>query len=199
MPNENRPSGLSPVSTINSGTYSGQARLYAIAPAITAGFAIGDPVITDTANGADPNGNPAVTLAAATGPIRGVIVGIADRINAMAKVDQPNSIIRPAAAQTGWWYVMVVDDPDVVFEVQEIGTGTTLVAADVGLNTNLVLGANNGFISGWQLDNAVEAVGATLQVKILGLAQRSDNTYGPYAKWNVKINAHELAAGTAGL
>lgn len=199
MPNDNRPMGLSPVATINSGTYSGQARLYAIAPAITAGFAIGDPVITDTANGGDPDGVPAVTIAAATGPIRGVIVGIADSKAAMAKIDNPNSTVRPAAAQSKWWYVMVVDDPDVIFEVQEIGTGTPLAAADIGLNTNLVVGTNNGFVSGWLLDNATEAVTATLQVRILGLAPRIDNAYGAFAKWHVKINSHELAAGTAGL
>lgn len=199
MPNENRPTGLTPVATINSGTYSGQARLYAIAPTVVLGFAIGDPVITDTANGADPEGVPAVTLGAATGPLRGVIVGIADQKGAMAKVDNPNSTVRPAAAQSKWWYVMVVDDPDVIFEVQEVGTGTPLTAADVGLNTNLVLGANNGFVSGWTMDNAVEAVTATLQVRILGLAQRPDNAFGQYAKYLVKINSHELAAGTAGL
>jgi hypothetical protein len=36
-------------------------------------------------------------------------------------------------------------------------------------------------------------------VKILGLARRQDNAYGPYAKWLVKINNHELSAGTAGV
>lgn len=198
MPNDNRPTGLTPVNTINSGPYNGQARLYCILAANTSAFAIGDPVITDT-NGSDSDGVPGITIAAATGPIRGVIVGIADQKGGFAKVQTPEQIIRPAGAKTTNWYALVVDDPDVVFEIQEVGTGTQLVAADVGLNTNLVVGTNNGFISGWQLDNGTEAVTATLQVRLLGLAQRSDNTFGAFAKWLVKINSHELAAGTAGL
>lgn len=194
MPNANRPSGLSPVNTLNSGPYNGQARLYSILAANTNGFAIGDPVIS--APGADSKGVPAVTIAAATGAIRGVIVGIFDTYPNVAKIGNLDTITRPAAAQTGTWYVSVVDDPNVVFEVQEIGTGTPLAASAVGLNCNLVPGANNGFISGWQLSNSTEDTEADLQVKILGLVQRSENEIGQYAKWLVKINNHELAAGT---
>lgn len=197
MANENRPSGLSPVSTITGAPYNGQARLYCILAADTSGYAIGDPVRTAAAGvgGADANGVPAVVIATATSAIRGVIVGIADTKGAFAKIDNPNSLVRPAAAQTKDWYVMVVDDPNVVFEVQEID-GTPLDATAVGKNANLSVGTNNGYVSGWQLDSATEDTEATLQVKLLGLAQRPDNAFGDYAKWLVKINNHELAAGT---
>lgn len=198
MANENRPMGLAPVNMITGAPYNGQARTYCILAADTNAFAIGDPVVT-AADGANSDGVPAVTLAAATGAIRGVIVGIADQKGAMAKVGNLDQIIRPSGAKTTDWFVMVVDDPNVVFEVQEIGTGTPLTAAEVGLNSNLVVGTNNGFVSGWLLDNATEAGTATLQVKLLGLAQRVDNAFGAYAKWLVKINVHELAAGTAGV
>lgn len=198
MPNANRPSGLSPVNMITGAPYNGQARLYCILAADTNAYAIGDPVVT-AAGGADSKGTPAVTLAAATGALRGVIVGVFDTYPASAKIGNDNTTFRPAAAQTTNWYVMVVDDPNVVFEVQEVGTGTPLTAAEVGLNTNLVVGTNNGYVSGWMLDNASELSTATLQVKILGLAQRADNEFGQYAKYLVKINNHELAAGTAGV
>lgn len=196
MANANRPTGLSPVGTIG-GPYNGQSRLYSILAADTNAFAIGDPVVT-AAGGGDPRGIPAVTLAAATGAIRGVVVGVFDTYPGI-KINNPSSLVRPAAAQTGVWYVMVVDDPDTVFEVQEIGTGTPLAVADIGLNTNLVVGTNHGFLSGWLLDNATEAVTAALQCRILGLVQRVDNELGAYAKWLVKINNHELGAGTAGI
>jgi len=196
MANANRPSGLSPVGNIG-GPFTGQVRLYSILAANTHAFAIGDPVVTD-AGGGDTRGIPAVTLAAATGAIRGVVVGVFDTYPDI-KINNQSSLIRPAAAQTGVWYVLVCDDPDTVFEVQEIGTGTPLAVADIGLNTNLVVGTNNGFLSGWMLDNATEAVGATLQCKILGLVQRVDNELGAYAKWLVKINNHELAGGVAGV
>lgn len=195
MPNDNRPSGLRPVGTVSGNQYNGAARLYAIEAANASAFAIGDPVVTIAA-GADPRGVPYITLAAATGAIRGVIVGLFDSYPGIAKTDNLNQIIRPAGAKPTVWYAMVVDDPNVVFEVQEVGTGTPLTLADVGLNTNLVVGTNNGFTSGWLLDNASEGTGATLQCKILGLVQRIDNEVGQFAKWLVKINNHELGSGT---
>lgn len=197
MPNADRPTGLTPVKHISGAPYNGQANLYAILAADTNGFAIGDPVVT-AAGGGDSKGNPAVTLAAATGALRGVIVGIFDTYPGV-KIDNPNSIVRPAAAQSKNWYCLVVDDPDVLFEVQEVSGGTPLAVADIGLNDNLVVGTNNGYVSGWELDNASELSTATLQVKIMGLAQRADNAVGEHAKWIVKINNHELAAGTAGV
>jgi hypothetical protein len=198
MPNANQPSGLSPVRTITGAPYIGQSNLYAILAADTNAYAIGDPVVS-AAGGGDTRGVSAVTLAAATGAIRGVIVGVFDTYPGIAKITNQESTIRPSGAKSTVWYVMVVDDPSVIFEVQEVGTGTALTAADINLNTNLVVGTNNGFMSGWQMDNATEAVTATLQLRILGLVPRADNEFGPFAKWLVKINNHELSAGTVGI
>ena len=198
MPNANQPSGLSPVKTITGAPYNGQANLYAILAADTNAYAVGDPVVS-AAGGGDTRGVSAVTLAAATGAIRGVIVGVFDTYPGIAKITNQESTIRPSGAKTTVWYVMVADDPNLIFEVQEVGTGTALAVADINLNTNLVVGTNNGFMSGWQLDNATEAVTATLQMRILGLVPRVDNELGPFAKWLVKINNHEFAAGTVGI
>ena len=198
MPNANTPFGLAPVGSITGAPYNGKARVYAILAANTNGFAIGDPVATDAGGGA-ADGTPAVTIGVAGAAIRGVIVGIADTPGAFAKIGNPNSTVRPAAAQTKDWYVMVADDPALVFEIQEIGTGTPLAVADIGLNANFVAGANNGYVSGYLLDNTTELGTATLNLKILGLVQRADNAVGAYAKWLVKINNHELAGGTAGV
>lgn len=197
MPNVNAPSGLSPVKSI-TGPYTGQVNLYSILAANTNAFAIGDPVVSD-AGGSSVEGIPSVTLAAATGALRGVIVGIFDTKPGVTLADNPNSTLRPSGAKTKDWYCLVADDPALVFEVQEVGTGTFLTASDVGLNTNLVVGTNNGYISGWTMDNATEAVTGTLQVKILGLVQRPDNTFGQYAKFLVKINNHELGNISAGI
>lgn len=195
MANEDRPNGLSPVKHITGAPYNGQANIYAIPAASTSAFAIGDPVVS-TGEGGAADGTPYCDLAAATGAIRGVIVGISDQKYGMAKVSNPDSMIRPAAAQTNDWYVMVVDDPDVVFEVQEVSGGTPLTADAIGLNGNLVVGTNNGYVSGYELNNVGVDTEATLQVKILGLANRFGNAIGEHAKWLVKINNHELAAGT---
>jgi len=197
MPNANRPTGLSPVQHISGAPYNGAGRIYSIAAAYATALYIGDPVISSGT--ADLNGVAGIILAAATGPIRGVIVGIGSRESLLANPSNLDIIYRPAASQTTDWYALVVDDPDTIFEVQEIGTGTPMTAAEVGLNTNLVLGAGNGYVSGWLLDNATEAATITLQCRILGLARRLDNAYGQYAKYLVKINNHELSSGTVGL
>ena len=198
MANANRPMGLAPVSNISGAAFTGQARLYAILAADTNAYAIGDPVAS-AAGGASADGTEAITIGVAGAAIRGVIVGLSDTREGMAKIGNPNSIVRPAAAQATDWYALVVDDPDVVFEIQEIGTGTPLALADVGLNANFVAGTNNGFISGFLLDNTTELGTATLNLKIIGLVKRIDNAVGAYAKWLVKINNHEFSGGTAGV
>ena len=201
MPNANRPTGLSPVKMVTGAPYNGQATIYSIAASYTVALAIGDPVISTGT--ADANGVAGIALAAATGPIRGVIVGIGSQYESMiGNIVNPNITYRPAASQTDVWYAMVVDDPNVIFEVQENANGTALAATDVGLNQVLKLGTNNGYVSGWMVASATEAtpaVTATLQVRLLGLARRSDNAFGAYAKWNVLINAHELRVGQVGL
>jgi hypothetical protein len=197
MANANRPSGLSPVKHLNGSPFNGQANVYQIAAADTHGYAIGDPVVSSGSG--DANGVPGITLAAATGAIRGVIVGLGTSESGIFNPNNLNQTIRPAAAQTQDWYAMVVDSPDVIYEVQEVSGGTQLAATDIGTNTNLLVGTNNGFQSGWLLDNATKGTTATIQCRILGLARRSDNTFGAYAKWLVLINNHELHAGTSGV
>jgi hypothetical protein len=197
MANANRPSGLSPVRMITGAPYNGQATLYSIDKDYTTALYIGDPVISSgTAN---DKGVQGITLAAVTGPIRGVIVGLGTSQGLLANPSNLDITYRPGAATTADWYALVVDDPNVVFEVQEIGTGTPLTKAACGLNADLETGTGNGFVSGWMVGNDNEGVTATLQVRLLGLAQRADNAFGQYAKWEVLINAHELRVGQVGL
>lgn len=200
MANSNRPMGLSPVKSIVGDAFSGQTNVYQIAAALTTAFAPGDPVVSSGSG--DANGVPGIALAAASGPIRGVIVGLGTYENGVFNPAGLDSIIRPAAAQAKDWYALVCDDPNTIFEVQENANGTALAAVDIGMNTILKVGNNNGFLSGWQLASATDAtpaVTATLQVRLLGLARKVDNAFGANAKWLVKINSHELSAGTVGL
>lgn len=193
MPNVNRPNGFTPVRSLTGAPYNGKANLYSVLAADTNGLSIGDPVVS-VAGGASADGIMAVTLGAAAGPWLGVVVGIFDNKNGYKS--NPDSLVRPAAAQTKDWYVMVADDPDLLFEVQEANSGTPLAAADIGLNCGVTVGANNGYVSGVVLDNASELGTATLPVKLMGLIQRSDNAFGAAARYLVKINNHELGAGT---
>jgi len=200
MANANRPSGLSPVQYLNSAPWTGGGRVYCIPDTDdTYAYAIGDPVVL--AGGADSNGVPTITLATAgaTNSVLGAIVSGGGGLAYGAALGgvQDNPIVIPATKSRNY-YVLVADDPNIIFEIQEIGTGTYLTAAEVGNNADLVSGTNNGYISGWMLNNSGEGTGATLQVKLLGLAQRRDNAFGQYAKWLVKINLHCYSIGQVG-
>lgn len=204
MANSNRPFGLAPVKYRNGTPWFGAATQYYIPSTDTNAYAIGDPVKTLT-NAADSNGVSAVTIAVAGDgqPLRGVIISAGGTAYGGPMVDPSNlnTTVIPASKLKNY-YVMVVDDPNVIFEIQEFsGAGATnFTAADVGKNCNIKAGTNSGYLSGWTLDDtAASATTSTRQVRLLGLAQRRDNVFGSYAKWLVYINNHEFSAAVAGV
>lgn len=198
MANANRPSGMSPVSYLTGAPWNGMARQYYVSSGDTTVIALGDPV--KSSGSADSNGVAGVTLGTAGTAMRGIVVGIAGTKMGAGLYDPDNLTLRVLpATKTKSYYVLVADDPNIIFEVQEIGTGTQLTADEVGLNCNLVAGTNNGYVSGWLLTNTTEATTAALDVKLLQLAPRIDNAFGAYAKWWVQLNNHELKAAVAGV
>lgn len=199
MANVSKPAGLSPVQYLNGAPWNGQARLYYIPSTDNNAFAIGDPVVP--AGSADANGVMDVTLATAGvgNLVLGAIVGWGvTRGGVLADPTNLNSTIIPAT-KTKNYYVAVADDPAILFSVQEGGAGAALAATDVGNNFDLKSGTNNGYLSGWVLDNATAGTGATVQLKLVGLVQKPDNAFGAYAKWLVKINHHYYSAGSLGI
>ena len=198
MPNANTPFGLAPVEYLSGAPWNGQVRRYFIPQADANVYAIGDPVTI--AGSSDANGVASVVLMTPGAGMLGVIVGMGGPSYGGGNFDPTNlsTTVIPATKTRGY-YVSVVDDPNVVFEVQEVGTGTQLTAAEVGLNCNLVAGTNSGYMSGWQLTNTTEATTATLDVKLLGLSQKPGNAFGAYAKWLVLMNNHVYRGGVAGI
>ena len=197
MANANRPAGFIPVQYLNGSEWNGQARIYSIDKDYTTALYIGDPVIS--AGSADANGIPTVALAAATGAIRGVIVGLGTKENLMANPSNLDITYRPAAATAANWYCMVVDDPNVLFELQEKANTQQLAATEIGLNQVPILAAGNGYVSGWLLASYTDATPnttATLPLRLMGLVRKPNNAFGAYAKHLVKINVHELGTGT---
>lgn len=200
MANANRPAGLAPVSYLNGAQYSGACRAYSIPSTDGNAYAIGDPVASNGT--ADAAGVAGVILATAGfgNAIRGVIVATRGVKYGAGFVD-PTSLdttIIPAT-KTKAYYVLVADDPNLIFEAQEDSIGNNLAATDVASNLDIVSGVNNGYVSGWMLDSSTVNTGSTRQVKLLGLAQRSDNAVGQYGKWLVLINNHELRGGITGV
>ena len=196
MANANRPSGFTPVQYLNGAAWNGQARTYSIAANYGTALYIGDPVISSGTS--DANGVPGIAIGATTGALRGVIVGLGKYEGLMANPSNLDITYRPAS-DPAVWYAMVVDDPNVLFELQEESNGTQLAATEVGLNTISKSGTGSGYISGWQLPSATGATPnttATLQLRLFGLSRKTNNAFGAYAKWLVQINVHELAHGT---
>lgn len=200
MANINQPSGLAPVGYLNAAPYTGGGRVYCIPDTDdTNAFAIGDPVML--AGSADANGIPTITLATAgTGNmVLGAIVSGAGALSYGSDygIPQDSPIVIPATKSRNY-YVLVADDPNTIFEIQEDADGGAIAVGDVSNNFNLVSGTNNGYLSGWQLDSSSKAVTATLQLKIIQLAPRQGNAVGAYAKWWCIINNHAYRIGQAG-
>lgn len=200
MPNANRPVGLTPIEYLDGSPYNGKARQFFIPSTDANAYAIGDPVVMS--GDGDSNGVAGITLATAgTGSIvLGAIVGMGGVVYGGGGFvpGALDTTIIPASKTRGY-YVLVSDDPNIVYAVQEGGAGSALTSASIGLNFNLLSGTNNGFISGWQFDNASGNAGATRQMQLLGLVRTADNALGQYANWKMRINYHQYTSGQAGV
>jgi hypothetical protein len=214
--NVNKPAGLSPVGTLSGSTWQGKGRVYAIPVSdSTYNYFPGDLVSLvsgGSAGGVASNGIPYVSLTAAGAMAVGVIQAIGT--NPSGPWINPNNLnlIYAPITKTQIYYAYVLDDPNIVYEVQEDGTGTNLTAAVIGRNANILLGAASTaatpstVLSQTVMTNsATPAITATLNLKILQLAQRVDNvfvtsptTHG-YQKWWVLINNHSYRAINASI
>lgn len=206
MANVSKPSGLKPVGYLNGSPWNGQARIYYVPATNATALHVGDPVTRLTAD-ADTNGVPSVVIGAAGAAICGVIVGVLPTAASVSLVGSTIDLTRRSLPVSTAGYVLVADDPNILFEIEEgitgSGAGTALTAAAIGNNANFVVIAptNTYQDSGTLLDNSTEAVTATLNLKLMSLAQREDNAFGARAKWIVKINNHQYGSstGTAGV
>jgi hypothetical protein len=209
MANISRPAGLSPLEYLDGNPWNGQALMCYIPQADTNAYAIGDPVTNNFSTTADSSGVPAVVLCTAgTGnTVLGPIVGMGGVIYGGPGTDptSPNSAIIPAT-KTKAYYVLVATDPNLVYSIQEGGSGNCLTAATaVWYNFNLKSGTNSGYVSGWTLDNASSGSGSTIQLQVIGAVQASDNLVpttavaaASYTRWKVRINNHAWNAGSTG-
>lgn len=202
MANVNAPMGLRPVKSINGASWNEQGNLYYIPSTDTNAYYIGD--VVKSLAGADALGVPGVVKAAGTDTLRGVIVGVLPSVFngtslSGATLDLANTFV--PATKTRDYYVMVVDDPETLFECQGDATATNQVAANVNKNASLTIAAPTapGQWSSTVINSATIATTATLNIRLMGLVQKPNNAFGAYARWLVKINLHEFGNGTAGV
>lgn len=192
MPNSDTPMGLRPYSHRNGAPYNGAARVYSSASGDATAIFIGDPVkLSGTSQVINGITYSDVDQAATGDVIQGVVVGVLP--------ETADSLTYRAASTVR--RLLVADDPDLLFEIQEVSGGTALVADAIGLNANFVVGSGSTVtgLSGVELNNATEATTNTLDLQIIGLVPRDDNAVGEHAKWLVRINRVQHANQVAGI
>lgn len=197
MASVSRINGLRPVKHMNGSPYNGQANLYFIPSSDGTAVAVGD-LVKLAGNARSPVGVPTVTRAGATDAAVGVVTaiifsGVGDIANVPPVTNLDVPVYRVASTDR---YVLVADDPFVVFEAQCTGT---LATADIGLNASpdVTAGSTTTGSSGMSIDLATKATTATLPLKLVGFPQRPDNNIGDsFVNAYVIINNHQLKGGT---
>jgi len=183
MPNGNGPFGFKPVRSASSQPYNDGANTYHVPASDASVIRLGDPVVVTGTGSAAGTSDVTLATAGSGNAITGIAVGF-----------------RPAGA-TEWlgyrpasteYFVMVEDNPEAEFYIQEDGDGAAagapLAAVDIGLNAAIVYGTATGNRSAAMLDSSTKATTAALQVRIVGLAQTVGNEIGNYAVWRVRLN-----------
>jgi len=202
-PNVAKPSGLSPYRNGDGSNWNGAANIYYANSNDAAYMAIGDLVYINGTS--DAQGIPGCTKAAgATTVSRGVVVGWlptgpgggVSLVGSALALENP----RPAISTTR--YLLVVDDPNVVFKAQ-LDNGTNPGSA--ALSTLLTMNASqntptyNNYQATTSVSAASIAVTAGLSLKLMGLVVGPENANvdvtagnGQYAWVQCRINMHDL-------
>lgn len=201
MANLVAPRGFVPSRYLNGAAWNGAVNMYVVLAAEANMISPGDAM--KSVAGMDANGIPALTKAAGTDAVRGVVVGVlASNPNNLSLVgtNLDLTIQNIPAAKAKDYYILVCDDPKVLFEIQDDGLNLLTIAA---ANKNAIFTVANPTLpqqnSASVLSTASVAVTATLNLKLFGLVQRADNTLAINAKWLVMFNLHELNGTIAGV
>lgn len=201
MANANRPSGLAPVKYLNGADWDGGGNMYFIGSAEANKLSIGDPVKL-SGDGDTTRGIPGVVQATAGAACVGVIAAIGTNAEGGPYIDPSNlSIVQAPATKTQNYYALVIDDPNVIFEVQEGGASTALTSAAIGENIDFLAAApaTGVVVSGFTVNNGAHDTSSTRNCRLFGLVRRSDNAFGAFAKWLVLINNHQYRSGVTGV
>ena len=130
------PFGLTPVRYKSGAPYNGAANLYSVAAGETNNIFIGDPVLISGTG--DAAGIPGVVRAAAGDRMTGVVVGFGQFDGASA--GSTTAITRGYRTASTADYLLVADDPALLFAVEEDAVGGALATTDIGNNADLVGG-----------------------------------------------------------
>lgn len=206
MSTVSRINGFRPVKMITGAPYNGASNVYFVPAADASVIMVGD-AVKFAGDARAVSGVSTVTrITAATDIPVGIVVGMLfSGVGDLTNVPPVNDLNTPIFRRTLTdRYLLVVDDPQVIYEVQLAGAGPVAAAVTtaVGLNGQFTITAGNtaSGASGMQLDSAGQAVTATLPLKIIGLPNRPDNIPGDaFVSYYVKLNSATFGSlGTTG-
>lgn len=204
MANLNAPKGFVPSRYMDGSAWNGATNVYFIPQADGNQFNPGDAV--KSAAVADANYIPGVTkITNGTDAARGVIVGVLSAgpgaAPSLVGTNLDLTIQNIPATKPQDYYVLVVDDPNVLFELQDDGTAA-LTTAQMSKNAAFTVAnpTSPQQNSATVLDTSTIATTASLPLRLMGAVQRADNDPTLVnAKWLVRFNQHELRGNTAGI
>ena len=202
MANNIGPRGFVPSRYRDNSPYSGASNMYHIPAGDTNAYYPGD-AIKSSAN-ADALGVPDIAkITNGTDVVRGVIVGVlvsAPNNPSIMGTNLDLTLQYVPAVKTRDYYVLVVDDPAVIFEIQDDGLnalGATSSNKNAAFTpTAPVFPQQN---SATVLSTASVGTASSLNLRIVGLVQKPNNSFGANANWLVFFNQHEYQGNTSGV
>lgn len=199
MANVDNAFGLRPLRRNGASYVTGGGNVYSVPAGFATSIAPGDPVIKISAGAI--NGVPSVHLATAASVITGVCLGIANSPDPTLEASAEGSVtfdtaLNTVASATFDQYILVEDDPQVTYAIQNDGVLTDSL---IGLNANMVVATPAVGKSRFELDTSSAVTNASFPLKILRLVQLPDNEVGEFAVVEVFINTSTQANDTAGI
>ena len=191
MANVDKPFGFKPLRHLNGSPWNGMFNIYYHSASDTAAIGKGDLVQADATNYETTGKYPTVKRHVAGQEDNiGVAIGFGTNPQLMTNVANLNAVNYCAASTA--MYVAVVDDPTVVFEVQEDSDAGANTADQVGYFADVVVAAPSTTTgtSGMELDSSSAVAGTSQTLRILRVVNREDNELGTNCKWEVLINEH---------
>ncbi len=185
-PTIDKPYGLKPINLIGGQVYAGSTRLMSIASGYNTSIYYGD-VVKRVANGTVEKDVGTTTAT----PV-GIFVGCT-YTNPTTKQKQ-FAQYWPAGTVASDAQAYVVDDPDVLFKVATVSSGTTVAFYGpdaVGANAALVQnsGSNTTGDSTIAIDGTSIATTASLPIRIVDIVPDTSNTSNGYCEFICKFNA----------
>jgi hypothetical protein len=185
-PTVNKPYGLLPVNLIGGQVYAGSTRLIPIASGYAVDMFFGDPVKRAS------DGTLTKDTGTSTANPVGIFMGCTyTNPSTKQKLFYQNW---PAGTVASDAQAYVVDDPDVLFKVASVSTGTTVAfygPAIVGENAVLVqnTGSNNTGDSAVGIFGGNTATTASFPIRIVDFVPDTGNSSNGYCEWICKFNA----------